>query len=230
MVDVILVPGLWMDASSWHDVSERIAAAGHAPRALTLRGLSSRTADRAGMMLADHVAEIVAAIDRGTGPVLLVGHAESCGLVHAAVNRRPDRVLRAVHVGGFPSADGTQVLSGCAPDHGAHSPDAERDPALATLRRRHRDNGTRGVDAVQRLTDDRRFDVPVTLVATDFRAEDVHRWIREDCDPARELRRISDLTVVDLPCGRWPQIECAAELTRILLAGLPAAKAEAVAL
>ena len=60
---IVLVPGLWLDASSWNDVVTRLAEAGHRATALTLRGLDSRTSNRAGMMLADHVAEIVAAID-----------------------------------------------------------------------------------------------------------------------------------------------------------------------
>jgi len=219
-MEVILVPGLWLDASSWHDVGDRLAAAGHTPRALTLRGLSSRTADRTGMMLADHVAEIVGAIDRATGPITVVGHAEACGLVHAAVNRRPDRVARAVHVGGFPSADGTCVLTGCAP--AAHAGARFDDAGLAALHERAEENGTRGVDSLQRLTDDRRFDVPVTLVATEFRVRDVERWMQADIDPARELRRIRSVDLVDLPSGRWPQIERGEPLARLLLDMLPA--------
>lgn len=222
-MEVILVPGLWLDASSWQDVGDRLAAAGHEPHALTLRGLSSRTADRTGMMLADHVAEIVGAIDRLARPVTLVGHAEAGGLVHAAVNRRPDRVARAVYVGGFPSADGTCVLTGCAP----FSPHArgrrpETDPGLAALHDRAEENGTHAVDSLQRLTDPRRYDVPVTVIATEFRADDVRRWTAADQDPARELRRIRDVTIVDLPAGRWPQIERSAELAKAMLATLPA--------
>jgi len=217
-MDVILVPGLWLDASSWHAVGDRLAAAGHRPRALTLRGLSSRTADRTGVMLADHVAQIVGEIDRAAGPVVLVGHAEACGLVHAAVNRRPDRVAHAVHVGGFPSADGTCVLTGCAP---APRIDPLADPGLAALRARVEENGTRSLDALQRLTDERRFDVPATVIATEFRAADVRRWMAADVDPARELRRIRRVTLVDLPSGRWPQIERSEQLSAVLRELLP---------
>ncbi|MFK4789422.1 esterase/lipase family protein [Microbacterium sp. ZW T5_56] len=222
-MEVILVPGLWLDASSWQDVGDRLAAAGHEPRALTLHGLSSRTADRTGMMLADHVAEIVSAIDRAAGPVMLVGHAEACGLVHAAVNRRPDRVARAVYVGGFPSADGTCVLTGCAPSPPRTGrPHRHTDPGLAALHDRAEENGTHAVDSLQRLTDPRRYDVPVTVIATEFRADDVRRWRSADQDPARELRRIGDVTILDLPSGRWPQIERSADLADALLAALPA--------
>lgn len=224
-MDVILVPGLWLDASSWQDVADRLETAGHTPHALTLRGLDSRSADRRGSMMADHVAEIVSAIDRCHGPVVLVGHAESCGLVHAAVNRRPDRVAHAVHVGGLPSADGTHVLSGFAVDaRGTTTHTAGYravDQTLASLHRRMTENSSHVLDQVQRLTDPRRFAVPVTIVATEFTAEDVRRWAAADIDPARELPHLHHVTLVDLPCGRWPQMERPADLTRIVLDALP---------
>jgi len=221
-VHVILVPGLWLDASSWRDVAARLSAAGHSPHPVTLRGLQSRTADRSGMMLADHVAEIVTAIEACGEPVMVVGHAEACGLVHAAVNRVPDRIARACHIGGLPSGDGAYVLTGCGPDAAGDRESAD-DPALSAVYARMRDNDTRVVDAVQRLTDERRFDVPVTVIATEFTADDVRRWMREDVHPARELARIRDVTIVDLPSGRWPQIEHGAALSRILLDAMPRA-------
>ena len=224
-MDVILVPGLWLDASSWQDVADRLSAAGHTPHALTLRGLDSRSADRRGSMMADHVAEIVSAIDRCGGPVVLVGHAESCGLVHAALTRRPDRVAHAVHVGGLPSADGTHVLSGFAVDaRGTTTHTAGYravDAALASLHRRMTENSAHVLDQVQGLRDPRRFDVPVTVVATEFTADDVRRWWAAGIDPARELPRLRQVSIVDLPSGRWPQIERPADLSRILLAAIP---------
>lgn len=223
-MDVILVPGLWLDGSSWHDVSTRLREAGHVPHPLTLRGLTARTADRSGVMLADHVALIASTIDQMGGPVALVGHAEACGLVHAAVNRRPDRVARAFHIGGMPSADSTYVFTGFAADAHRETDDlvhrCASDPALAALRERQREGYGNGVDSRQRLTDDRRYDVPVTVVATEYTSDDVRRWMAEDADPARELNRVRDVTLIDLPAGRCPQFECAAELTDIIVDGL----------
>ncbi|WP_194420922.1 alpha/beta fold hydrolase [Microbacterium abyssi] len=225
-MDVILVPGLWLDGSSWEDVSSRLRDAGHVPHPLTLRGLSARTADRSGVLLADHVSLIANTIDQMGGPVALVGHAEACGLVHAAVNRRPDRVARAFHVGGLPSADGTYVLTGFHAD--AHRDTTEfaercaRDGSLAALRERQRVEDGHGVDSRQRLTDKRRFDVPVTIVASEYTTDDVRRWMSEDADPARELVRMRDVTLVDLPAGHWPQFERGAELTRVIVDGLSA--------
>lgn len=224
-MDVILVPGLWMGASAWHDVARSLTDAGHAPHPLTLRGLDSRTADRSGTMLADHVAEIVGAIDRCPGKVVLVGHAESCGLVHAALNRRVERVAAAVYVGGLPSADGAHVLSGFTLDARGTTTNTAGyraiDASLAEWHDRVRENAAHVLDQVQKLTDERRLAVPVTVVATEFTTDDVRRWVAANIDPARELALMGDVTLVDLPSGRWPQIERPDEVARIILAAIP---------
>lgn len=230
-MDVILVPGLWMGASAWHDVARRLTAAGHVPHALTLRGLDSRTADRSGTMLADHVAEIVAAIDRCTGPVALVGHAESCGLVHAALNRRVDRVAAAVYVGGLPSADGAHVLSGFTLDARGTTTNTAGyravDASLAEWHDRVRENSGHVLDQVQKLSDKRRLDIPVTVVATEFTADDARRWAAANIDPARELALLRRVSLVDLPAGRWPQIERPDDVARVILQAVPVTDAAA---
>jgi pimeloyl-ACP methyl ester carboxylesterase len=224
-MDIILVPGLWLDASSWDLVAGRLRAAGHRTTALTLRGLESRANNRQGIMLADHVAEIVSAIDRCGGPVVLVGHAESGGLIHAAVNRRPESVARAVYVGGLPSADGAGVLSGFTADSGGrltHTGGLRTiDPSLAAMHQRMTENAAHVLDGMQRLTDDRRYDVPVTVIATEFTAEDVRRWMVAGVDPARELERISDVTLVDLRSPRCTQLVRGDDLADVLLGAIP---------
>jgi pimeloyl-ACP methyl ester carboxylesterase len=175
-------------------------------------------------MLADHVALISNTIDQMGGPVALVGHAEACGLVHAAVNRRPDRVARVFHVGGLPSADGTYVLTGFAADsHHGTAEIARRcaaDEALAALRERQRTGDGQGIDTPQRLTDERRYEVPATVITTEYTTDDVRRWMAEEADPAVELTRIRQVSLVDLPAGHWPQFECGAQLTRIIVDAL----------
>jgi pimeloyl-ACP methyl ester carboxylesterase len=41
-----------------------------------------------------------------------VGHSAGCGTAHAAADARPDRVARAVHIGGFPTGDGLALVDG----------------------------------------------------------------------------------------------------------------------
>src|SRR5690606_30687080 len=57
-MDVILVPGFWLDASSWDAVLPALRPAGHRPHPMTLPGLESREADRSGITLRDHVAAV----------------------------------------------------------------------------------------------------------------------------------------------------------------------------
>ena len=75
-MDIVLIPGLWLDASSWDAVAPALEAAGHRAHALTLPGMDSPDADRSSITLADHVAAVVAAIDAVdpvAGPVVVVG-------------------------------------------------------------------------------------------------------------------------------------------------------------
>ena len=117
-MDIILIPGLWLHGSSWDGVTPVLERAGHRVRALTLPGMEGKGADRSRITLRDHVDAVVAAIDEADGPVLLVGHSAGSGIGHAGVDARPDRVARAVYVGGFPGADGGQLLAGLPAENG----------------------------------------------------------------------------------------------------------------
>ena len=45
-MDIILIPGFWLDASSWDEVVPALRQAGHRVQALTLPGMESKDADR----------------------------------------------------------------------------------------------------------------------------------------------------------------------------------------
>lgn len=93
MAYLILIPGLWLDGSSWDRVVPVVEQAGHRAEPLTLPGLESTQTDRAGITLRDHVAAVVAAID-SCGPddrVVLVGHSAGCGIAHAAIDAQIGR-------------------------------------------------------------------------------------------------------------------------------------------
>src|ERR671925_21648 len=57
-MDLILIPGFWLDASSWDEVVPALEQAGHRVRALTLPGLQSPDADRSEIGLRDHVDDL----------------------------------------------------------------------------------------------------------------------------------------------------------------------------
>lgn len=214
---IILIPGLWLDASSWEHVTPILEQAGHRTYPLTLPGLESKTADRAGITLQDHVDAVVNAIDSvdpADGKVVLVGHSAGAGVVHAAIDARPDRVARAIYIGGFPASqgqalgDGFQAENGEVPlpDWSAFSDEDLRDlddRARAEFRDRAVPVPERVTRDPMQLRDERRYDVPVTVICPEFTSETLKRWMEQGHVP--ELARVKDVEYVDLPSGHWPQ-------------------------
>lgn len=226
-MDVVLVPGLWLNAHTWDGVVPHLEAAGHHTHPLTLPGMASRDTDRTGVTLSDHVGAVVAAIDACHGPLLLVGHSAGCGIAHAAVDARPDRVTRQVHVGGFPSADGEALLSGLPaeggevpmPDWAEMGEEANvRDFDAELLTRFYADAipvPERVVTDPVRLTDERRYDVPATEICPEYSAADLREWL--DGGHLPELARIRDVELVDLGGGHWPQLTQPKSLAQAIL-------------
>lgn len=230
-MDIILVPGLWLDGSSWEKVVAALRAAGHRSHPLTLPGMESKDADRSRITLRDHVDAVVREID-ACGPeekVVLVGHSAGCGICHAAVDARPDRVARAIYVGGFPTGDGDALAEGFKAENGeVPLPDwsefGEED--LADMDEQGRDAfRERSIPSPehvtrdpQRLSDERRYEVPVTAIATEYTTDMLREWIAQGAGPVREFAEIRDVEYVDLPTGHWPQFTRPEDLARVILA------------
>ena len=232
-MDIILIPGLWLDGSSWEKVVPALEQAGHRTHPLTLPGLESKDTDRSEITLRDHVDAVVDAIDsRGSdGQVVLVGHSAGCGIAHAAVDARPDRVARAVNVGGFPTGDGDAVADGYPAENGeVPLPDWSAfeeeelvdldDEARAAFRERAIPSPEHVTRDPQQLSDERRYDVPVTVICTEFTSQMLRNWVERGLAPVREFARIRDVEYVDLPTGHWPQFTRPEELARTILASV----------
>src|SRR3712207_3749432 len=108
-MDVLLIPGFWLDATSWEQVTPPLVAAGHTVHPLTLPGLESPDADRREIGFAHHVAAVVAAIDALPDGVALVGHSGGGAIAGAAADARPDRVEHVVYVDSGPLNDGAAI-------------------------------------------------------------------------------------------------------------------------
>lgn len=225
-MDIILIPGLWLDASSWEEVIPHLEEAGHRAHPITLPGMESRDFDRSGVTRADHVDAIVSAIDSADGPVVVVGHSMGAGLAYAALDARPDRVAHAIYIGGFPDADGSASEfpseNGEIPlfewsDFDAADLRDLDEAARAEFRERAIPSPARAVSDPQRLSDQRRYDVPATVVCPEFDAQTLKGWIDADLEPVRELREIREVTFVDLPTGHWPQFTKPEELAKVIL-------------
>jgi pimeloyl-ACP methyl ester carboxylesterase len=235
-MDVILIPGLWLDGSSWEKVVAVLEKAGHRTHSLTLPGMESKDTDRSEITLQDHVHAAVAAIDSADpaeGKVVLVGHSAGGAIAHAAIDARPDRVARVVYISGFPTGDGDPAADGY-PATGGEVPLPEwsafghedladlDDKARAEFRERAIPSPEHVTRDPQQLSDERRYDVPVTVIATEFSSEMLRQWIEQGMAPVREFTRIRDVEYVDLPTGHWPQFTRPEELGQAILAAIGA--------
>lgn len=231
-MDIILVPGFWLDASSWSEVTPPLVGAGHRVHPLTLPGLESAGASREGIGLRDHVDATAKAVDELDGPVILVGHSGGGAIIHAVVDQRPDRIAHAIYVDSGPMGEGG-AINDQLPAEGADVPlpdwDFFEDEDLADM-----DEGIRAAfreralpqpkgvayDPQQPLTNERRFDVPVTIITCEFTPEQLQQWVEAGAPPVVELASIKDVEYVHLPTGHWPQFTKPAELGQAILAAV----------
>src|ERR671918_336523 len=95
---IILVPGFWLGAWAWDEVSSVLRADGHDVSALTLPGLESPDADRSGITFSDHVQAIVDAVQAAPAPVVLAVHSASGFSGYAASDRVPEMIAAMVYV------------------------------------------------------------------------------------------------------------------------------------
>lgn len=200
--------------------------------------MEAKDADRSRITMRDHVDAVVAAIDScgSESGVVLVGHSAGAGIAYAAVDARPDRVAGAIYVGGFPTGTGTALVDGFPVENGAVSLPAWSafededladldDEARADLRARAIPLPARVTRDPQQLADERRYDVPVTVICTEFSSEMLRKWIEQEMAPVRELAKICDVEYIDLPTGHWPQFTRPDDLARAILRAQPLAAA-----
>jgi pimeloyl-ACP methyl ester carboxylesterase len=229
-MDIILIPGLWLDASSWDNVVPVLEQAGHRTHALTLPGMESKDADRSKITVRDHVDAVVDAIDAidpANGKLALVGHSAGSAIAYAAVDARPDRVARVLYVGGFPGEDGDPLAASFAAENGevplppwsvfeeADLRDLD-DAALAEFR-------ARAIPAPEHVTkdplhlsaDERRYAVPATAICPEYSSEQLKEWIAEGELP--EFTKLqAELQFVDVPTSHWPQFTKPVELANAI--------------
>ncbi|MFF3176501.1 alpha/beta fold hydrolase [Streptomyces sp. NPDC057900] len=221
-MDILLIAGLWLDGSAWDDVVPELITLGHRPVPLTLPGQGDG-ADSA--TLDDQLAAVLAAVDAAPGKPLVVGHSAASTLAWMAGDARPEKVAKVALIGGFPAADGRAYA-----DHFAIKGGAMPFPGWSTfegadaadLDQQARDRFASAAvpvpeavaRGVVRLTDERRFDVPVVVVCPEFTPAQAEEWIAAGESP--ELARVAHLEYVDLDSGHWPMTTRPRELAQVL--------------
>lgn len=218
---MILLAGLWLTGDHWDPVAAELTRLGHRAVVPPLPGVDdgSAAAD-----IDDQLAAVLAAVDAAERPVV-VGHSAASSLAWLAADRRPADVARVVMVGGFPSADGSSyadffpIADGLMPFPGwatFEGPDAQDLDEAA--RARISDHAVPVPAAVARgrisLTDERRFQVPVTLVCPEYGPDEARAWITAGELP--ELARAAQVSFVDIDSGHWPMVTRPTELARLL--------------
>ena len=219
--DLILLAGLWLTADCWEPVAAELTRLGHRPVVPPLPGADdgSATAD-----LDDQLAAVLRAVDAVERPVV-VGHSAASSLAWLVADRRPAEVARVVMVGGFPGDDGSSygdffpVVEGVMPFPGwARFEGADARDLDEPTRVRISAHAVPVPAAVARgrvsLTDERRFDVPVTLVCPEYGPDEARAWIAAGELP--ELARAGQVSFVDIDSGHWPMVTRPTELARLL--------------
>ncbi|TDC08416.1 alpha/beta hydrolase [Nonomuraea longispora] len=223
-MDIVLIGGLWLDGSAWDEVMPELRALGHRPVPVTLPGQGDGSVSAT---LDDQVATVLAAVDAAPGRPLVVGHSAASTLAWLAADARPERVAKVALVGGFPAADGDRYADffevkggvmpfpGWGPFEGPDSADLDEEARLrfeaAAI------PVPEGVaKGLVRLTDERRYDVPVVLVCPEYTPAQAREWL--DAGDLPELARARHVDLVDIDSGHWPMITRPAELARLLAA------------
>jgi pimeloyl-ACP methyl ester carboxylesterase len=222
-MDIVLVAGLWLDGSAWQQVVPELEALGHRPVPVTLPGQGDGTSSAT---LDEQVAAVVAAVDASPDrQLVVVGHSAACSLAWLAADARPEKLARAVLIGGFPSADGELYGDYFEPEDGVvrfpgwdpfAGPDS--DDLDEPARRAFEAAAVTVPEGVTRgtvhLTDERRFDVPVTVICPEFSPAQAREWLAAGEIP--ELAKAKHVDFVDIESGHWPMFTKPAELAQMI--------------
>jgi pimeloyl-ACP methyl ester carboxylesterase len=219
-MDIVLIAGLWLDASVWDKVAAQLEARGHCAVPVTLPGQGDGNTSAA---LADQAAAVVAAVDAAAGWPMVVGHSAACSLAWLAADARPGEISKVVFIGGFPcpdgrayfdaSQDGALTFPGWGEFEGPDSADLD-DAAKQEIASAAIPVPEGVIRGVIKLADERRYDVPVVLICPEFTPAQAREWIDEGQVP--ELARSKDVSFVDIDSGHWPMISAPGELARLL--------------
>lgn len=220
-MDVILIAGLWLDASVWSQVATELERNRHHPIPVALPGQGDGSATAT---LDDQLTAVLAAVDAAERPVV-VGHSAAASLAWLAADRRAAEVARVVLIGGFPNADGeayadffpvqdgVMLFPGWAAFDGPDTADLD-DAARQGLAAGMVPVPEGVAKGIVELRDDRRYDVPITLVCPEFTPAQAKAWIAEGQLP--ELAKAHDVSFVDIDSGHWPMSTRPVELARLL--------------
>lgn len=237
---MVLVPGMWLGAQAWQDVTSRLTEAGHRVYPVTLPGVGERAGEASAATDLDaHTADVIALIEReDLRDVVLVGHSYGGMVVSTAAGQVADRIKRVVYVDSGPLPEGVSQFDTTSPEEqeqtraqvgdGYLVPTPPFDPAVmgdeilagldeSTLARiRAQATPHPFASATQPVHYAPAYaGLPQTLITCMFPAATVQQMIDEG-HPFFALLKGAD--VVELPTGHWPMFSRPDDLAAILAA------------
>lgn len=214
---VVLVPGFWLGAWAWDDVVPHLGARGLDPVALTLPGLEPGHPARGSVTLEDQARAIESAITAAAtaARTVLVAHSGAAAPATIALDRHVDELDHVVWVDTAPVVDGFAMNPDVGGDEYPLSAQWSEEMEQGSMRGltdeqldRFRDRAVPQPSASMRdrvsLTDQRRLDVPGTVVCTAFPAADYRSYAEQGVPFLAGLLEHRALELVDLPTGHWP--------------------------
>lgn len=219
---IVLVPGFWLGEWAWDEVRAALRGHGFAVAALTLPGRGTSVDGPQ-----DQADAIVTALDRRAGRRVLVVHSGAAIAGTLVIDQHPTLVDHVVWVDTAPVPDGYAMNADLAAswfrledtwdeewEMGAFR-DLTEDQ-LATFRDRAVPESGAVLTTPVRLADDRRHDVPCTVVCTEYSAEEYRAYAAQGVPFLAALPHYRDLRYVDLPTGHWPMWSRPRELAGLI--------------
>ena len=221
-MDIVLIPGLWLDGTAWDGVLPELETLGHRGIPVTLPGQGDGASAAS---YDDQAGAVLAAIDSAEGAPLVVGHSAASTLAWVGADQRPEAITGVVLIGGFPTTGGAAYADFfeptgdgvpfpgwepfAGPDSDDMSPELKAEVAAST----HPVpvGVTKGIVT---WSDERRHDVPLTLVCPEFSPAQAKEWIESGDVP--ELADARRLELVDIDSGHWPMFTQPAALAALL--------------
>ena len=222
---IILVPGFWLGAWAWDEVTGVLRADAHDVTAITLPGLESADADRSSITFGDHVDAICDAVQAKDSPVVLAVHSASGFSGYAASDRIPERIAAMVYVDTAPGVgpldadfEGAEKPMVWAEIEAEENLDGLSEEQKETFRQRAVPVPGGVLRGAMPLTNDARRDVPSTLICTGFTAEQYQTYAREHPEWAflAGIPELRNATWVDLPTSHWPMWSRPQELAKLI--------------
>jgi len=221
---IVLVPGFWLGAWAWEEVSAALRADGHDVTAVTLPGLESADADRSAITLSDHVDAICEVVAAAGAPVVLAVHSGAGAAGYAASDRVPEQIAAMVYVDSGPATgaldadfDGIEKpLPSPEELEQEENLDGLSEEQLDTFRQRAVPEPGGVLREAPQLTNDARLEVPTTAICTGYTSDEYKAAVKEGYAWLGGFAELRNVTWVDLPTSHWPMWSRPDELARII--------------